>query len=96
MTVRELLSRVGSDEITEWAAYFRLDPFGEERADLRAGIVASAIANTMGGGKRTYQPSEFMPKFGEPQSRQMSDDDIKQMVCCLRAAFGGNNGKQDR
>jgi hypothetical protein len=32
-------------ELAEWAAYYQCEPFGEERADLRAGIVASVIAN---------------------------------------------------
>jgi hypothetical protein len=40
MPVRELLARVGSDELTEWMAFYQLEPFGEMRADLRSGVVA--------------------------------------------------------
>ena len=45
MTVAELLSRTTSRELSEWMVYYELEPFGEERADLRAGIVASTVAN---------------------------------------------------
>ena len=32
-------------EFIQWLAVYRLSPFGDERADLRAGIVASTVAN---------------------------------------------------
>lgn len=45
-------------------AYARLEPFGEERADLRAGIIASTVANVHRSRKqRPMKPSDFMPKF---------------------------------
>ena len=49
-----------------WAAYAELEPFGEERADLRAGIMASVYANVHRDSKRSkaYSPSDFTPKFG--------------------------------
>jgi len=34
MPVRELLARIGSDELTEWMAFYQLEPFGDMRADL--------------------------------------------------------------
>jgi hypothetical protein len=47
-------------------AYAKIEPFGEERADLRAGIVASTIANVNRDPKRRvkpFTPDEFMPDF---------------------------------
>lgn len=47
-------------------AYAEVEPFGETRADLRAGIVASTIHNchiTKRSDARS--PADFMPKFGE-------------------------------
>lgn len=43
-------------------AFYRLEPFGDERADLRAGIVASTVANSNRGkrGKIT-KATDFMP-----------------------------------
>jgi hypothetical protein len=47
-------------------AFYKIDPFGDQRADLRAGIVAATINNRMRGkNENTSQPVEFMP-FREP------------------------------
>jgi len=70
MTVRELLSRVSASEIAEWMAYDSLDPIGRERGDLQAGVIASTIANTMGGGRKDGQPHkpvDFMPYVDRPK-----------------------------
>src|SRR5436853_567470 len=54
---------------TELLAYYGLEPWGEERADLRAGIVASTLANChRDPKKRPFEPRDFMPDF-EPKKR---------------------------
>ena len=64
MTVGELLHTMSSKELVEWQAYYSIEPFGEERADLRAGIIASTIANVnRPKGKKAYDAEDFMPKF---------------------------------
>lgn len=57
---------MSSYDIAEAMAYDRLDPCGEERADLRAGIICSIIAN-VNRGKNTeaFTPSDFMPDFSK-------------------------------
>ncbi len=47
-------------ELAEWMVYYGHQPFGDFRADLRAGMLASMIARTMGGSK-SAKPSDFMP-----------------------------------
>lgn len=43
-------------------AYYNLEPFGEERADLRSGIVAAILVNANSKkGARTAKPLDFMP-----------------------------------
>jgi hypothetical protein len=42
-----------------WFEYARLEPFGEERGDLRAGIIASTIANTHR--DRRQKPTPYLP-----------------------------------
>lgn len=51
-----------------------LNPWGEERADFRSAIVACAAMNAAGGkkGGGAFKPSEFMPKFGEPEPEEQS------------------------
>lgn len=49
-------------ELAEWAAYFHEEPWGEERADLRSGLICAAMANAWRGKRgRAYKPGDFMP-----------------------------------
>lgn len=58
-------------ELQELQAYAQIEPFGEEREDLRAGIIASSIVNALvminrdprKGRPRLTSPGDFMPKF---------------------------------
>lgn len=61
-----MLSEMTWDQFMEWAAFYEISPFGEERADLRAGVVASVIANVNRDPRKgkAYQPSDFVLKFG--------------------------------
>jgi hypothetical protein len=44
-----------------WAAMHSIDPWGEERDDLRAGVVAATIANVhRGKGTEPYSPLDFV------------------------------------
>jgi len=65
MPVGELLTRMSGQELTEWEAYYRLEPWGEERADLRSGVVAALISNAFRGkGGKVQKPQDFMLRFG--------------------------------
>lgn len=55
-------------------AYYSLEPFGEERADLRMAIVASLIANANRDPKHeAYKPEDFMPFKAATESRMVSE-----------------------
>lgn len=71
-TVRELLQRIDSEELTLWHAYYNLEPWGEERADIRAAIVASTTANCFS--TKRHKLTDFLPKWEkpEPQSWEVS------------------------
>jgi hypothetical protein len=59
-----------SRDVAEWKAYFSIEPFGEERADLRMGILASLIANVHRDRKKKFEPftpADFMPGFGDEE-----------------------------
>ena len=49
----------------EWLLYMQQEPFGEERADLRAAIIASTMANLHGRrkGQKPFPIQDFMPDF---------------------------------
>lgn len=74
-------------------AYAGLEPFGEERADLRAGIVASTVANAARDPKvqrDPFTPQEFMPKF-EKEPTEQTPEQMLAIVEMLNAAFGGQD-----
>lgn len=62
----KMLRSMSSRMFSEWAVFFGLEPFGEERADLRMAIIASVMANKpvygYRQGRRT-SPRDFMPDF---------------------------------
>ena len=81
MTVRELLARIDSRELSEWMAYYELNPFGSVRDDLQAGIIASTIANVnRGKNDKSFAPSDFMPYMEKPQQ---SEGDMQAVMDAL-------------
>ena len=73
-TVTELQQRMSSREFAEWMEYYQLDPFGDERADVRSAIVASTMANALLGSGEALDVDMFMPAFGE---RKLQEDDVE-------------------
>lgn len=60
-------------QLRGWLAYYECEPWGEERADLRAGIVAATVGNVHRGKGRVLSPSDFMPRFGEPRKQTQAE-----------------------
>ena len=93
MTVRELLSRIDSRELSEWFAYYRLNPWGQERADLRAGTIAATVANAMGCGG--FKPSDFMPTYGPPpEEKPKTLEELKSAAIRMCMMLGGSVQKK--
>lgn len=87
--MRELLARIDSRELAEWAAYYGLNPWGEERADLRAGVIASTVVNSLSE-KGGFKPSDFMPKYGpQPEEKPKSMSELKSAAMVMAAMFKG-------
>lgn len=88
--MEELLARISSRELAEWMAYYEIEPFGEERADVRAALVASTVANVHRGKKRrAYKLDDFMPRF-ERKTKQTADDMLG-FFRALESKLDGNN-----
>jgi len=77
MTVREMLARIDSLELAEWMQFYGLDPFGSERDDLQAGIIACTFANANSGKGKAFQPCDFMP-YHDKQTQ--TPDDMKALL----------------
>jgi len=57
-------------EFSEWMAYARIYPLGEDRADARTALLASVVANSAGS-KKKYQPVDFMPDYFERAEKSL-------------------------
>ena len=79
--------------LREWQDYAMLEPFGEERADLRSAIIAATVANVHRGKKqRPFRPADFMPKFGGPvvAARQLpTPQQLSAKVFMINRLLGG-------
>ena len=81
-----MLAEITSRQFAEWMAYAKLEPFGEERADLRAGIVASTIANVnRGKNQKPYKPTDFMASFELETEEQAAE----RLIAKAMLALGG-------
>lgn len=89
MSVRRAQREIDSREFAEWMAYHELDPFGGERGDLQAGIIAATLANVnRSKGTQPYKPGDFMPKFGERVKRISSPEGMKALLKNIAKNFG--------
>ena len=80
---------MSSYELSEWMAYYNIEPFGDERADLRAGIIASTIVNVHSEkGKRATVPADFMA-FKEQRTKDTSAKSPDDLRAKFDALTGG-------
>lgn len=85
-TLQELRAALSYAEFQEWCLYYQIEPWGDERADLRAGIVASTVANYAGrqraDGADPARPVDYMPYVDrsppEPlaDAQQLTDEEL--------------------
>lgn len=89
---------MSSPQLTGWLAFFELEPFGAGREDLRAGLVASVVANSAfgrGKGAKTYKPSDFFENLREP-TKPMTAADMAAIAKGLTRAMGGKVTTRDQ
>jgi hypothetical protein len=89
-----LQAQLTSRDYAEWRAYFKLEPFGDVRADARIGILSSLIANAYRDPKRKrspYKPEDFVPRFEQGEQTQQSQLTLVEM---MNKAFGGKDLRQ--
>jgi hypothetical protein len=74
MTVAGLLNQIDAKELMEWRAFYNIEPFGEEREDLRMAMVCCTLAN-IHRGKNTppYRLSDFLLRF-DPKPQQTEEE----------------------
>lgn len=93
MTVSELLGRISSVELSEWMAFFQMEPFGAEIDLLGHTITSATVANAhKPKGHRAYKPSDFMPELDKPPQ---TVEEMIQFATMMTAAFKGRMETED-
>jgi len=80
-------------EVRQWRAYDVIEPFGEERADLRAAIVAHTVASCFAG--RPQNIEDFMPDFEQETRRQTVEEMQARVRLALQTVERKNDGEPD-
>ena len=93
---------MSSREFAEWWAYYQLDPFGPERADLRNAALMALIAEMFRDPKKRgnpFTPEDFMPSFdGEERAprnggvERPGPEELYQRIRSWAAVAGGKRG----
>lgn len=78
LDVDNMLEEMDAGMLVEWMGYSWLEPWGEERADLRAGVICTHVERLAVGRKSRSRPQDFVMKFG-PREVQ-SADQIRQAL----------------
>lgn len=86
-----MLGELTSEQFAEWQAYESLEPWSEDRADLRAGIIASAcLAPWRKKGAPPPNPQDFMPDFaGDRRGRRRARAEQIEAAKAIALTFGG-------
>lgn len=66
MSVSRCMREIDSAEFAEWMAFSMYEPFGPEREDQRAGMVAALIANVNRDSSKKSDPytvEDFFPRY---------------------------------
>jgi hypothetical protein len=89
MPVSQMLASMTAAELTEYMAFDRIDPVGEMRADLRAGMVAAAVVNhSMSPPRKPASALDFMPFAREQQGPIALSDPDEHAKLVAQTLFG--------
>ncbi len=88
MTKAELLNRISCPELSERIAFASIEPFGEVRAEIRAAMIATVMANAWRGKNQApFKITDFMLTFDSKPEQTM--DEMKQILKSFTTAAGG-------
>lgn len=80
---------MSADEFTSWAAFYRLEPWGDMRADLRNGVVASLLYNVHRNKEAApLTPADFM-LFTEKPAAETPANESDPLKRRFQALFPG-------
>ena len=80
---------MSSAELTEWLAFYNLEPWGGELDYYGHAITASTIVNARPGTKKKVKPEDFIPKF---RRKAQTTGEMINFAAMVTAAMGGTIG----
>lgn len=82
-----MLAEMSASQLAEWREFYGVEPWGEDRADLRAGIVASTVANcNRAKDSEPFTPADFMPYVEREPEPEMTDEQRSDAIAALLMA----------
>lgn len=86
-----MLRRMDSAELTEWMAFYNLEPFGGDTQFIGHAITAATVANAnRGKGKKAAKVEDYMPKWKRAQTL----DEQIQFAAMMTVALGGQDMRE--
>ena len=92
-----MLREIDSDELAEWHAFDRLEPFGNTAygADWRNALLISHLSNVFSR-KQLYQIKDFMPDHHLLERKPEKKQDPEMIKAMLIGALQPTTGKRKR
>ena len=88
-----MLQRMSSAELSEWMAFYGLEPFGGDTQYIGHAITAATVANSNRGKGAAAKVDQFMPKFkAEPEQTTAQ---MIGMAAMFTAQMGGQDLRED-
>lgn len=98
-TVAEAKARCSVAEFWQWAAYDAVEPFGDQREDLRVALAAYRIAETVwatAGSKKRFPMKlrEFMVRLKSQNRRRQSPKEIEAKLMLFAEAHNRSRARK--
>lgn len=75
-----MLASMSSRELSEWIAFYSIDPFDDGRGDLQAGVIAATFANIhRGKNQKPFSALDFMPYAEEERKAKSRQEFLNTM-----------------
>lgn len=71
----EMMERMPASEFNEWMILEKIEPFGDRRADVLAGLIRETIVNV--NRKKPIPHDKFIPKWETEPRRQTPVDHLR-------------------
>lgn len=83
-------------ELTEWMAFYQLEPWGSRMEDMRAGEICAVVANVMAGTKgKSFKPSDFFPPRTQQEQRMLVAEKVKSVMTGFKTVDKRKSKKTD-